>query len=123
MGTGLEGARDYRRIGAAQQAGGLAGAVADARQRTYHATAGAYRPSMSVSTPCIACDTGPAEIDGHADLCVQSMGDDGVVFKCQACQAMWTRSYSQTHRYIWSPHPAFGHRLGTAVPPQSPPAD
>ena len=77
---------------------------------------------MSTPTLCMPCHGGPADIDGHPDLCVQSMGDDGVVFKCKACEALWTRSYSQTHRYIWSPHPAFGHRLGLAVPPQADPA-
>ena len=50
---------------------------------------------------CNACSSPPSSIDGHADLRVRSLGEEGITFECRRCHALWSRSYPRGGRYMW----------------------
>jgi len=52
-------------------------------------------------TVCPACKSGPAKIDGHSDLRVQTIGNALFSFRCQRCQALWKRTSTAEGEYGW----------------------
>ena len=73
--------------------------------------------------PCPACLAGPASIDGHADLSVQTIGGSLLTFQCRRCQTQWARS-AQAGVFTWKTIDAQTGRtqgMGAAVPPRSDP--
>jgi len=49
-----------------------------------------------VTEVCAACAAGPVGVEGHPDLLVRSLGENGLSFACRDCQALWSRTYSRT---------------------------
>lgn len=57
--------------------------------------------SRSMNSLCNACSSSPSNIDGHADLRVQSLSEDAITFECRQCHCLWSRSYPRGGRYVW----------------------
>jgi len=68
---------------------------------------------------CPACSCGPSHVEGHVDLLVRSLGNDGIAFKCRNCQSLWWRSYSGSGRFSWRRHSGPSPDVGVTVPPRS----
>jgi hypothetical protein len=49
---------------------------------------------------CPACAAGPAKIDGHSDLRVQTIGNALFSFRCQRCNTLWKRT-GNDGQYTW----------------------
>lgn len=71
---------------------------------------------------CERCAQGPAGIEGHADLLVQSMSGYRILLKCALCGCFWSRSQPSQGLFEWSAVSdklALGASQGVAVPPRS----
>ena len=76
-----------------------------------------------MNPPCPACVSGPASIDGHADLSVRTVGSTMLTFQCRRCQTQWARS-ALRGVFTWQQIDAQAGRslaMGTTVPPRSNP--
>lgn len=78
---------------------------------------------MDMESLCIACRSRPSGIDGHADLRVQTLGNDMLSFKCGNCGALWSRTEKRSgQQFAWA---AMGERtaaspwIGVLVPSSS----
>ena len=78
-----------------------------------------------MNPPCPACTSGPASIDGHADLSVRTIGGMVLTFECRKCGTHWARSATRGV-FTWTPIDERTGRsvaMGTVVPPRSAPFD
>ena len=72
-----------------------------------------------MDVPCVACSSGPYGFAGHADLTVQTLGDDRISLQCRGCRSFWSRSYAREGYFIWAAltqRMASSAQLGVAVP-------
>lgn len=66
---------------------------------------------MSVpNAPCKRCEAGPANIEGHDDLFMQSFVGKDVMMKCRVCGSLWTRKSADGH-YTWARAQVFSGSL------------
>jgi hypothetical protein len=72
-----------------------------------------------MTTFCEACAAGPVSIGGHDAMRVRSLNEAGMSFTCSRCPALWTRSYSSSGRYVWSPSAEVARDGRVSLPPNT----
>ena len=70
---------------------------------------------------CAACAAGPVGVEGHPDLLVRSLGENGLSFACRDCQALWSRTYSTHGHFVWTSSEPGGRDIGMSLPLSAPP--
>jgi hypothetical protein len=75
-----------------------------------------------MDSSCEQCSAGPAGIAGHPKLWVRSLNGSEMIFQCEGCQTLWTRS-GKPERYDWAAvnDTAATGKSSVSVPPRAEP--
>ena len=60
---------------------------------------------------CPRCEAGPANIEGHDDLFMQSFVGSAAMLKCRACGSLWTRTADPAKGFAWKRADAYAGSL------------